>query len=288
MLATKRVRQNRYKRKRERRRTLFKTAMKVCLKAGAGAAFLGVASFIYIFSYDLITQCDYFKAERIRVTGVNRLSEAELLRQVGIDPGVNILSVNLATVRKLLLAQPWVAQAQASRQLPDGITISITEREPLGIVDLGRKFIIDASGDIFKEWKASDPVELPVITGLRYSDINAPGETRGRPLDAVITLLTLSKAPGNGLPHPFAARVHVDKEIGLTLHLPGAESGTVKVVKLGYDAYPDKLRRLNAIFLYAGKDRRIPDFDVIDLNNIDRIVISPAGKTYPVRSPKEV
>jgi cell division protein FtsQ len=258
-----------------------------CLKAVSVIAGLGAVSFIYIFGHDLITQCDYFNARRIRVTGVHRLSASALLDRVGIHQGVNSLSVNLSVTRKRLLAHPWIAEAEVSRHLPDGIEIKIREHEPLAIVSLGRKFILNTAGEIFKEWKPSDPKNLPMVTGLRYSDINVAGEPRSLCFDSVIQFLTLARAPAGFLPDRLVKAVHVDREIGLTLCMSGNTPGRFRTVKLGYNDYRDKLKRLNAILIYLNNSRPVADFDTIDLNNIHRIVINPTGEKISAKSPKE-
>jgi len=244
-------------------------------------AVLGAVSFIYIFGHDLITQCKYFQAKRVRVTGTQRLSAQQVLKQVQIHPGINILSVNLSTARKRLMAHSWVAEAEVSRQLPDEITIKIKEHTPIAIVYLGRKFIINTRGEIFKEWTHSDPGGLPIVTGLRYSDINVSGEPRSIPFDAVMNFLKLGKKPGGFLSNRLIKRVHVDREIGLTLHMPDLESDRIKTIKLGYHDYPDKIERLSAILFFLKRDKSIADFDSIDLNNINRIVVNPVGSKDP-------
>lgn len=287
LLASNRVRPNRYKNRSEQKRLRIVRYIAACLKVMFVIGCLAGISFIYIFGHDLITQCDYFNTHRIRVTGANRISEAALLDQVGIHKGVNSLSVNLSVTRKRLLAHPWIADAEVSRHLPDGIEIKIREHEPLAIVSLGRKFILNTSGEIFKEWRASDPENLPVVTGLRYSDINVEGEPRSLCFDSVIQFLTLTKTSAGFFPNRLVKAIHVDREIGLTLRMPGARRDRIRNVKLGYNDYQDKLKRLNVILIYLNNNRHVTDFDTIDLNNVHRIVVNPTGKKNSAKSPKE-
>jgi hypothetical protein len=69
----------------------------------------------------------------------------------------------------------------------------------------------------------------------------------------------------------------VDREIGITL----VAFRQIKTIVLGYDNYPHKLNMLNNILSHERRRRSFPDFDRIDLNNVNRIVVNPVGKVPP-------
>lgn len=265
----------------------------------AGIAALSFISFVFIFGYDFFTQCDYFRAESLIVAGNNRLSEKQVIKQAQINKRVNVLSVNLSMTRKRLLRHPWIAEAEVARKLPNEIDIRIKEHKPLAILDVGRKFIINIHGEIFKEKSESDPENLPIISGLEFSDLNIPGESylscpkaragghaHSTPFDAVMTVLQLGQEAESILPNRLIIRIRVDREMGLTIYMPDYEmpdyeSGRVKAIKLGYNDYPDKYDRLKNVLFYLNKKSCFSDFDSIDLNNLNRIVVG-------VESHKEV
>ena len=130
----------------------------------------------FILIHDLIIQSDYFRAKNLIVTGTRRLSADQILEQADIRFRSNILALNLSVSRKRLLAHPWIAEAAVMREIPDKIRISIKEHKPLAVVDLGRKYLISDKSILFKEKETSDPQNLPLIRGLRYSDIKIPRE----------------------------------------------------------------------------------------------------------------
>ena len=74
------------------------------------------------------------------------------------------------------MAHPWINDADVSRNLPNEISINIVEQRPFAILDMGRKFMINIRGEIFKEWSDSDPGHLPMISGLEYSDLSVAGK----------------------------------------------------------------------------------------------------------------
>jgi cell division protein FtsQ len=242
------------------------------IKTAAVGTLLLLVSFLFIFTYDLITQCDYFRAEILTVTGEHRLTEKQVLQQAQITKGMNILSVNLSRVRKRILAHSWVEDAEVSRELPTGISIRIKEHQPLAILDLGRRFIINAHGELFKEMDASDRCRLPVISGLEFSDINVQGESRSVPFDAVMKLLALGKKPESVLPCRLIKRIRVDREMGLTVYA----FDRIKAIKIGYDNYPNKFEMLKNVLFYLEKNGSFSQLEYIDLNNLNRIVVNPA------------
>ncbi len=264
----------------------------------------------FILIHDLIIQSDYFRAKNLIVTGTRRLSADQILEQADIRFGSNILAVNLYISRKRLLAHPWIAEAAVMREIPDKIRISIKEHTPLAVVDLGRKFLISDKSIVFKEKEVSDPENLPLIRGLRYSDIKIPGEktrfrleknsppkdtgtgravyrqTEVNPLDAVMEILHLGLNKSSIMPNGRIKQIRVDKDIGLTLY----PADIVREIRLGYHDYSDKYAVLGKVFAYIknGKIKHFADLDSIDLNNLNRVVLVPVKTEKPAKDRKEV
>jgi cell division protein FtsQ len=278
--------------------------MALGIRTTLGLAILASVSFLFMLSHDIITQCDYFSAKDMVVSGTQRLSPKQILKQAQIHQGMNTLAVNLAIARKKLLAHPWIAEARIKREIPSQIHITITEHQPLAIVDLGRQFLINTDGMIFKEMETSDPNKLPIITGLRYSDIiihglnkrpssgkgnaakNTNRQARSYPFEAVLEVLHLGQQAGCILPNRLIKRIRVDREIGLILYT----SDTTREIKLGYNNFSQKYTVLKKVFfiLSDGKLEKFSKFDRIDLNNLNRVVINPSGIESTVKDSKEV
>lgn len=259
------------------------------LKIMVGFAIVIVISCSFIFLHDFFTQCDYFNAQTIVTEGLNRLSRQQIMEQAQITPGMNILSVNLPKTRKRLLAHSWIAEADVKRELPGKIHIRIREHTPLGILSLGRKFIINTEGDIFKEWAAADGDAFPVVRGLSFSDLGAPGKSRSLPFKAVTDILHMGRQSQSIIPCSMIRTILVDKEMGLTLELAdhtGQEndhahglwrypSGSrIRTIRLGYHNYADKYDRIENILSYLVSRENNISIDSIDLNNLNRIVVN--------------
>ena len=270
----------------------------------AGLAALLATSFLFILVHDVITQCDYFRAQNLKIEGMQRLTAKQIVQQARVSKEVNVMAVNLSMVRKRLKAHPWIAEAEVRREIPSGLYIRIKEHVPLAIVDLDRKYIINEHGQVFKEWTASDPDTLPLVSGLQFADFRSQGKTgalapprpapgakpspnnhlKARPLEAVMQVLTLGKHARSILPNRNIKKIRVDREIGITLEA----FKQIKTIVLGYHNYPLKYAMLKNILKYRKQKRNFPDFDRVDLNNINRIVVNPVRLKTPGGDQKEV
>jgi cell division protein FtsQ len=283
-LDRKHIRRNYYKNSAAKKHNKIITRLVFSIKTAGVIAALLLLSFVFIFSYDFLTQCDYFKAEKLVVTGMDRLSEKQVLEQAQIKKGINIISVNLSMTRKRLLAHSWITEADVSRDLPNGIHIRIKEHQPLAVLDLGRKFLINSSGEIFKEMAASDPDQLPIINGLEFSDINTRDKPRSIPFNAVMSVLELGQKCKSVLPCKLIKKIRVDREMGLTIYA----FDRIKEIKIGYNDYPTKYDRLNNILVHLKELPGLSHLESIDLNNLNRIVVHPTTMESPARGHKEV
>lgn len=245
------------------------------LKTALAVAVVAVLSLLCIFGYDFLTQCDYFRAKTLEVEGNRVLSEEAIIKEAGIYPGDNILSVNISMVRKKIMANRWVAEAEVGRKIPSGIIIKIAEHKCIAVLDLGKEFLLNENGEIFKEKAAADPGGVPVIQGLTFSDLNLSGARRTAAFNAVMNVLMLGRKPESILPNNEIKLIRVDREIGLTIHA----FDETKTIKLGYDNYQDKYERLKNVLHYIKNSPDFPDFKTVDLNNsVNRVVVSPANK----------
>jgi cell division septal protein FtsQ len=250
----------------------------------AVAAVMLVTGF-FILGHDLLTQCDYFGARQLTIEGMQRLTREQVARQAGVHTGVNILSTNLTLARKRLRAHPWIAEAEVSREIPSGLTIVIKEHTALAMVDLGQKYLINMRGEIFKAWEPSDPPNLPLVSGLNLSDLTVSGRSKpappnsdkkpSAPFKSVMQVLQLGKKKGSVLPNRVVKKIHVDRQIGLTVH--AFDRG--KTINLGYSDYVGKYRMLSDFFSYLKHHRSISGFERIDLNNLQRVVVNPIRKS---------
>lgn len=257
------------------------------IKVSAAVAGFAATTGFFILSHEIVTQCDYFAAETITIEGIRRLTHEQVARQARVRTGDNILSVKLSLVRKRLLAHPWIAEAEVSREIPSRLIIRVKEHRALAVVDFGQKFLINHQGRIFKPWNSGDAQNLPVIRGLDLSDLTVHSRLESpladraavdsAPFRAVMQVLELGKQQGSILPNHLIRQISVDRQIGLTIYA----YDRLKTISLGYSDYMAKYHMLAKLFSYLKRQRSIFDFDRIDLNNLERIVVNPIKLKSP-------
>jgi cell division protein FtsQ len=236
---------------------------------------LVATSAAFIFAYDYFTQTQHFQARRIVVTGMQRLSRQQVLEIAGIELRTNILSVNLTTTRKRLLADPWVAEATVSREIPSGLHLHIREEIPLALLDMGSRegFLINRAGEVFKRWEGADGAALPRVQGLGHADLPAAGMPPSEAFRAVMTLFQLAGEKNSPLPLSGIRRIRMDREIGATVYTDEEN----RAVKLGFGGYREKCQALGHLMSRLGRDSRLTRYTVIDLFDVNRIVITLAS-----------
>jgi cell division protein FtsQ len=238
--------------------------------------FFGLFNLILIFGYDWVTQTKSLAIRTITVTGCERLTPEVVKQQAGLQSARNILAVNLTTTRKRLLANPWIAESQVSRDIPDRLRIRIREHTCLAILDLGRRFLLSDEGRVFKELAPGETLDVPVVTGLTYTDLE-PNADRSTPvLQAVMQILQPRQRSNlRELVHQIR-EIHADPALGLTLFMTDERHpGGYRTVVLGFEDFDEKYATLERIDAYLRKKGHYAGFKSIDLNNLNRIIVHP-------------
>jgi cell division protein FtsQ len=102
----------------------------------------------------------------VEIVGSSHVSRADVRRATGIGVGEAMIDLRPGTAVRHLEALPWVATATVSRRWPTDVTITLTERHPIGQVGHGRSWaLVDASGRVL-ERRTARSVGLPVLADL--------------------------------------------------------------------------------------------------------------------------
>jgi cell division protein FtsQ len=263
-----RIRKNRYKSPTDQPpKSIFMRVADVVFKSLCSVAFIGGMSLMFIFGHDALTQCDYFKAQNIIIRGDSRLAPEQIMNVARINKGTNILSVNLPTIRKRLLTVPWISTVDVYREFPGTIIIFIKEHKPLAVLDLGRPFLVNQRGEIFKEASANEVEGLPVIRGVDCADWKTPGSSGTQVYKAVMEILKMGEEGGAVISNQMLKAVQADREIGLCLEI----DSYINQIKLGYGKYRTKFERLDRIFTYIKDNDSVPVIQALDLRDPDHV-----------------
>jgi cell division protein FtsQ len=267
------TRKNRFKKNPRQARQKLVGRLMIGLKLMAIiTAVLGFSA-LFMAGYAAVTHTDYFRIEKIQVRGLSRLTQNAVLGQAKIQRGDNLLAVNLALVRKRLLAQPWIAAARVSREIPATLSIDIVEHQALAVLKLDRDYLIDTRGRIFKAYDSNDPQELPKVTGMAYADISLGSDQLSPLMAAAVQVLQISRGENCAVPYNQIRELHMDPTIGVTLTVNQERYS----IKLGLDRFESKFARIGKLLPYLKKSPKWQDFVAIDGNNPDRIVVQLAS-----------
>ena len=274
----KRIRRNTYKGRHKNRITaLFFHTRRIARVCMAVALFV-LFNLMLIFGYDWVTQTERLAIRTITVTGCERLTPEAVKQQAGLQSARNILAVNLTTTRKRLLANPWIAESQVSRDIPDRLRIRIREHTCLAILDLGRRFLLSDEGRVFKELAPGETLDVPVVTGLTYTDLEPNADSSTPVLQAVMQILQPRQRSNlRELVHQIR-EIHADPALGLTLFMTDERHpGSYRTVVLGFEDFDEKYATLEKIDAYLRGKGHYAGFKSIDLNNLNRIIVHPVA-----------
>lgn len=145
----------------------------------------------------------------VKVTGNGTIGTARIERAAQVPMDEQLIHVDLAAIQARVESIPAVESAAVSRSWPHAITIRVTPRVPIAIVDRGTGLqAVDAHGVLFGTYQHA-PADLPVLR-------TEPNVTAAALAEAAQVVISL---PGS-----IAGRVeHVDAESPdeITLHLSG-------------------------------------------------------------------
>jgi cell division protein FtsQ len=129
-----------------------------------------------------------FAVTEVDVVGQSRRTAEAITAESGVTSGANIFSLDLDGARAKILADPWISQATLARRLPGTILVQVTERKPAALVALGDTYLATAEGEPFKKLEVGDPIDLPLVTGLRQEALDDDREGTMRTIRRAIDL----------------------------------------------------------------------------------------------------
>jgi len=236
-----------------------------------GRIALGAAGISMVFGMMFVAKraigsVTFFRLKNIEVSSAKRLNREEILALVGVETGQDMARMNLKRMGEQLAQNPWVETVRIHRYFPDRLSITIAEREPLAIVNMGFIYYLDRKGAVFKVLNQGDKLDYPVVTGFSEEEMNSnPAGTR-EALKSTCELLGILREKGAFI-LADVSEIHYDKGYGFTLF---TSSGSLPV-KVGAGNFSAKVERLARI--YRDIMAQHPSLQYIDLDYNDKIVV---------------
>jgi cell division protein FtsQ len=142
-----------------------------------------------------LTYTPLFAAGDIQVRGAHGIARAQVLALARVDEGSNVFHFDPRAAERRLERDPRILTARVTRSLPDGLTIEIASRVPVGVLGAARD-LVGADGVVIGPAERSvDLPELVVPDGERFeaehletaaAAANALDPTLRRAVDAVV------------------------------------------------------------------------------------------------------
>ena len=235
-------------------------------KITLGLAGVVMAALIIFWAYRALCSATFFRLKTIEVSSSKRLTREEILAIGGIEPGRNLARLNLKLVGEQLALNPWVETVHIRRYFPDTLSIAITEREPLAVVNMGFIYYLDKKGNVFKVLNHGDRLDYPVITGFSEEDLNKDPAATKEALKATCELLTILREKGAFI-LADVSEIHYDKGYGFTMFT----ASDALPVKIGLGDFGAKVERFARIYTELMAQRSTLQY--IDLDYIDKIIV---------------
>jgi cell division protein FtsQ len=227
------------------------------------AALLLVGGFLAV---QFLMVSDLFRIEQIVVNGGEHLSQQQLIALSDIRSGLNTFELDLDLIGHKIAENSWVREARVERIFPREVVISVVERQPVAILNLGYLYYLDSHGEVFKVLDAADKFDFPIITGFDYQKVEQHDPQVAADLQQIVALLAdLGGRQLFGLDQ--ISEIHRDQSGSLALF---TLDSSVKV-RLGRQDFAKKLDRLER--LYAQLKPRLSILDYIDLNVDEKVIV---------------
>lgn len=106
------------------------------------------------------------RLEHVSFDGNKYTGQDELAEALNLTYGRPLLGLDLEELREEIKKQSWVKEAEVRRVLPSNLKITINERKPIAIWQIGKKYnLIDSDGVVLTEVDSPDVLPFPLIIG---------------------------------------------------------------------------------------------------------------------------
>lgn len=214
------------------------------------------------------------------VEGAVNTSAARVRRMAGLTDSTQLADLDLMTVRRAILGDPFIRDAEVRRDGAGVLYVRLEERRPVALllnVD-AQDWLIDVDGVVLPPRHAPAVNDLPVITGAEALGGLKPGM---RVLDArlqhALQFLRVAAETDGGM-LPFFSEISIRERRDLVLYT--LEAG-VPVIFGGLERAADKLRSFRAFWINVAMKGDPEDFEYIDLR-FDRQVVVRRRSAGPV------
>lgn len=251
----------------ERFQEILKRAIRIALYLLGGI----VLCFTGYQGYSSLIEDSSFQVKEVEVKGCRKISESTILSLAKLEGMPNLFRLSLKEVSKRVEAHPWIERVSVRKIFPNKVLIHIEEREPIAILQLEEAFYIDSKGVIFSRVGDQDRYDYPFLTGLNRKMFEKEPAVAEHLIAKALECLTAVDRKGTS-PLQGVSEIRMEKIFGIYCftQTEGVE------VKMGWDQFEEKLRRLSLI--WADLQKRGITARSIDCSDPRRMVVKKISR----------
>ena len=105
----------------------------------------------------------------VRVTGLRYLDADRVRARSGLHPGDDLLTLDLARARQLVLMDPRIERAEIHRVGLRAVEVRVAERVPALAVEHGEPWELDSAGVLLEPLQSGVVADVPMLSGPDFS-----------------------------------------------------------------------------------------------------------------------
>ncbi len=232
---------------------------------------LHVLALVILFSaghqlYVRLLEDSFYQVREVEIQGCRKVPEQVILSLAKIEGMPNLFTLPLKEIAERIEVHPWIEHVRIRKIFPNKVLIHIEERKPMAILQLGELFYIDSKGVIFSRVGDQDGYDFPFLTGLnRQAFDQEPAVAKHLIAKALECLKIVERNKAS--PLTGVSEIRMEKTFGIHCF---TQTGGVEI-RMGWDQYEEKLRRLS--FIWSDLQKRGISAGSIDCSDLRRMVV---------------
>ncbi len=140
---------------------------------------LGLTAYAFL---EYFSRSPRFALQKVHVSGLNALTEQEIVEAAGLTTALNTLMLEPAQVERQVSLLPYVASCTVRREFPSNLFLDVVEHVPFAVLQFDNHiFEMDREGRLLRELAPQTPLALPIISSAELPSLPATGEQLALP-----------------------------------------------------------------------------------------------------------
>jgi cell division protein FtsQ len=207
--------------------------------------------------------------KRLTVEG-NRIVETnEILQLAHVTKGMKMYDIDLTLIQKDVMSHHFIKDVIVQRDLPVTLKITVTEREPIAMVNRNNILYLDAEGIVLPHSISREVFDLPLITGIPTSvPVTVGSRIVQTDVREALSILSAAKMVNKELYHLIS---EIKLRNGGDIVLYSAEEG-IPII-FGRGDIVGKLIRLETFWKDIVREKGPQQLQYVDLRYADQVVV---------------